>query len=72
MDQIDRYQNIETKLTVTLKYKDKNNVFANKLLVFNFFINQKKKKNPVLPLSGFPNGKNMSSYHPPPTFCENK
>ena len=46
MDQIDRYQNIGTKLTVTLKYKDKNSVFANKLLVFNFFINQKKKKNP--------------------------
>ena len=44
MDQIDRYQNIGTKLTVTLKYKDKNSVFANKLLAFNFFINQKKKK----------------------------
>ena len=46
MDQIDRYQNIEIKLTVILKYMDKNSVFANKLLVFNFFINQKKKKNP--------------------------
>ena len=43
MDQIDRYQNIGTKLTVTLKYKDKNSIFANKLLAFNFFINQKKK-----------------------------
>ena len=31
-DQIDRYQNVRTKLTVTPKYKDQNGVFA--LIVF--------------------------------------
>ena len=30
MDQIDYYKNVRTKLTVTPKYKDQNNVFAYK------------------------------------------
>ena len=33
MDQIDRYQNIGTKLTVTPKCRDQNGVFAKKVWV---------------------------------------
>ena len=31
MDQIDCYQNVRTKLTVILKYKDQNDIFTKKL-----------------------------------------
>ena len=41
-DQIERYQNVGTKLTVTPKFKDQNSVFA------KFFFSSLREKNNLL------------------------